>query len=148
MDLLSKLQSSGLTKREAHIYLALLQKKEFAASEIASIIPVGRTKVYEIIPNLITKGLCTEIQKNGKKMYCAVDPKIAMKNLLSFFQEEIDNEIEKKKEVLSKKNKSLNELEKELVRIYSKNIKKSVNLDYIEVLKDRNQIRNKWIELQ
>ena len=148
MDLLNKLQNNGLTKREAHIYLALLQKQEFAASELASIIPVGRTKVYEIIPNLISKGLCTEVQKDNKKIYRAVEPAIALKNLLSFFQEEIDFEIEKKKELLVKKEKDFEELQKDLAKIYSRNINKSSTIDYIQVLKDINQIRNKWIELQ
>ena len=148
MDLLNKLQNNGLTKREAHIYLALLQKQEFAASELASIIPVGRTKVYEIIPNLISKGLCTEVQKDNKKIFRAVEPAIALKNLLTFFQEEIDFEIEKKKELLVKKEKDFEELQKDLAKIYSRNINKSSTLDYIQVLKDLNQIRNKWIELQ
>jgi sugar-specific transcriptional regulator TrmB len=146
--LLSKLQASGLTQREAHIYLALLQKKEFVASELASIIPVGRTKVYEIIPNLIAKGLCTEVNKNGKKMYCAVEPKSALKSLLTFFQEKITEEISKKEEEITKKRKIFDELEIDLGDIYTTNVKKSDSLDYIEVIKDRNQIRNRWIELQ
>ncbi len=147
MNLLSKLQTSGLTKREAHIYLALLQKQEFAAAELASIIPIGRTKVYEIIPNLISKGLCTEIQRDNKKLYKAVEPEIALNNLLSFFQEELDEEIEKKKNELEKKKKDFNDVEKELNKIYSKNITNSSSMDYIQVLKDITQIKNKWIEL-
>jgi sugar-specific transcriptional regulator TrmB len=147
LNLLSQLQNSGLTKREAHIYLALLQKQEFAAAELASIIPVGRTKVYEIIPNLISKGLCTEIQKDNKKIYRAVEPAIGLKNLLSFYQEEFDAEIEKKKQEIAEKKKDFSNLEKELNKIYAKNISKSSSLDYIQVLKDITQIKNKWIEL-
>ena len=63
--LLNKLKLAGLTKREAHIYMALLQKKELTASEIASIIPISRTKIYEVIPNLVSKGFCIEVQKDG-----------------------------------------------------------------------------------
>jgi sugar-specific transcriptional regulator TrmB len=148
MDLLNKLQLSGLTKREAHIYLALLQKKEFAASEISSIVPVGRTKVYEIIPNLIAKGLCTEIHKDGKKVYCAVEPKIALKSLLTFFQQKIEDEITKKEQEIEKKKELFDELENHLDEIYANNVKKSEQLDYIELLKDKNQIRMRWIELQ
>jgi len=146
--LLNKLQNSGLTKREAHIYLALLQKKEFAASELASIIPVGRTKVYEIIPNLIAKGLCSEVQKDGKKMYRAVDPKTALQSLLSFFSQQVEEEISRKKEEIVKKEEMFSKLEDELETIYTNNQEKSASLDYIEVLKDVNQIRNRWIELQ
>ena len=147
-NLLNKLQESGLTKREAHIYLALLQKKEFAASELASIIPVGRTKVYEIIPNLIAKGLCTEIQKDGKKMYCAVEPKSALQSLLSFFRQKVEEEITKKEEEIIKKQEMFNNLENDLGEIYTNNLDKSASLDYIEVLKDRNQIKSRWIEIQ
>ena len=146
--LLNKLQSSGLTKREAHIYLALLQKKEFAASEVASIIPIGRTKIYEIIPNLIAKGLCTEVQKDGKKIYRAVDPKTALQSLLSFFSEQVEEEITRKKEEITKKREMFNKLEDELGTIYTNNQEKSSNLEYIEILKDVNQIKKRWIELQ
>lgn len=146
--LLNKLQESGLTKREAHLYIALLQKKEFAASELASISPVGRTKVYEIIPGLIAKGLCTEIQKDGKKMYCAVEPKSALKSLLSFFRQKVEEEIAKKEEEITKKQDMFNELENDLGKIYTSNFQKSDSIDYIEVLKDKNQIRKRWIEIQ
>ncbi len=79
--MLDQLQEAGLTKREAQVYLALLQKKEFVASEISSIVPVGRTKIYEIIPTLLSKGLCSESLKNGKKVFRAVEPKIALQNI-------------------------------------------------------------------
>jgi predicted transcriptional regulator len=146
--LLNKLQDSGLTKREAHLYIALLQKKEFAASELASISPVGRTKVYEIIPSLIAKGLCTEIQKDGKKIYCAIEPKSALKSLLSFFKQKVEEEIAKKEEEIIKKQDMFNDLENDLDKIYTSNLEKTESLDYIEVLKDKNQIRKRWIELQ
>ncbi len=148
INLLNKLQESGLTKREAHIYLALLQKKEFAASELASIAPVGRTKVYEIIPALIAKGLCTEIQKDGKKVYCAVEPRSALQSLLSFFRQKVEEEIAQKEEEMLRKQKMFNNPQNDLDGIYTSNFQKSDSLDYIEVLKDKNQIRKRWIEIQ
>jgi HTH-type transcriptional regulator, sugar sensing transcriptional regulator len=141
MTLIDKLQESGLTKREALVYLALLQKKEFAASEIASIVPIGRTKIYEILPSIISKGLCSEIQKNGKKIYRAVEPAVALQNLLNFFKREHE-EIFHKKELL------ITDLKDELSGIYDTNADKTDSLDYIEVLKDLNQIKKRWIELQ
>jgi len=141
MKLLDYLQEAGLTKREAHIYLALLQKKEFVASEISSIVPVGRTKIYEIIPSLLAKGLCTESLKNGKKIYSAIEPQIALQNLLNNYKSEFE-------EMFDKKRKLIKELEQGLTKIHSDNVKKSESLDYIELLKDRNQIKSRWIELQ
>ncbi len=148
MDLLNKLQTAGLTKREAHIYLALLQKKEFAASEISSMVPVGRTKVYEAMPSLISKGFCKEIYKDGKKIYCAVEPKVAIKSLMSFYRQKIKEEIALKEEEMFKKGEMFEELEKKLVQIYFENNEKFEQLDYIEILKDKNQIGKRWIELQ
>lgn len=158
-DLIKELTLIGLTSREAHIYLALLQKKEFAASEIASIIPVGRTKIYEVIPRLITMGFCNEIQKDGKKIYRAVEPKIALHNRLTTYEQElkgitlekeklIEETFRKKEEIIEFKKKTADILKKKLDNIYSSNLEKSDNLDYIEVLKDKNQIRQRWIELQ
>jgi len=147
-NLLNKLQENGLTKREAHVYLALLQKQEFAASELASIIPIGRTKVYEIIPALLAKGLCMEVQKDGKKMYRAVEPKTALKSLLTFFSQKVEEEIAQKQEEISRKQKMFSRLESDLDEIYARNLDNYASLDYIEVLKDKNQIKKRWIELQ
>jgi sugar-specific transcriptional regulator TrmB len=141
MSLLDRLQTAGLTKREAHVYLALLQKKEFAASEISSIVPVGRTKIYEIIPSLLAKGLCRESHKNGKKIYSAIEPQIALQNILNHFQNEFE-------ELFDKKKKLIKDLETSLVKIYDDNATKSERIDYIEILNERNQIKNRWIELQ
>jgi len=146
--LIDKLRVSGLTKREAHIYLALLQKKELTASEVAAIIPIGRTKIYEVIPQLVARGFCNEIQKDGKKMYRAVEPKAALKNLRSGFQEELEEIFRKKEQMLIEKIDAVSELENKLEDIYSRNSHKSDGLNYIDVIKDINQIRNKWIELQ
>lgn len=147
-DLINKLKISGLTKREAHIYLALLQKKEFAASEIASIIPVGRTKIYEVIPRLVSMGFCNEIQKDGKKIFSAVEPKIALNNLLNNYQQELQEIFRKKEQMLGDKINVINELKNKLTNIYSVNVRKSEDVDYIEVIKDSAQIKKKWLALE
>jgi len=147
-ELIDKLKISGLTKREAHIYLALLQKKEFAASEIASLIPVDRTKIYEIIPRLVSLGFCSEIQKNGKKTYRAVEPKIAFKNLLANYQQELEDVFRKKEQLLVDKINVINELKNKLDNIYSNNVKKSDVIDYIEMITDLGQIRERWADIQ
>jgi|SRR5690554_1857816 len=146
--LLNKLKLAGLTKREAHIYMALLQKKELTASEIASIIPISRTKIYEVIPNLVSKGFCSEVQKDGKRIYSAVEPKIALKSLLISIKQNYEETIKSSKEIFEKKSSVINELENQLTKIHSENIKKQDNIDYIEVIKDRNQIRDRWLTIQ
>ncbi len=147
-DLINKLKRSGLTQREAHVYLALLQKKEFSASEISSIIPIGRTKIYEIIPRLVSIGFCNEVQKNGKKVYSAVEPKIAFENVLANYQQELNDIFHQKEQMLADKMNLVSELKNELDTIYSKNADKSEAINYIDVIKDINQVKNKWLELQ
>ena len=44
MDILNHLQEIGLSKREAEVYLALLQKNEFTAPEIAKISTITRNQ--------------------------------------------------------------------------------------------------------
>lgn len=67
MDIINKLKQIGLPNREAEVYLALLQKNEFTAPELTKITMVTRTKIYEILQNLIRKGACNESYKNGQK---------------------------------------------------------------------------------
>jgi sugar-specific transcriptional regulator TrmB len=46
MELRDKLGEFGLSKREAEVYIALLQKKEFTAPELTKITTITRTKIY------------------------------------------------------------------------------------------------------
>lgn len=137
MDILNHLQEIGLSKREAEVYLALLQKNEFTAPEIAKISTITRTKVYEILQNLVKKGLCNESFKDAMKVYRGVEPKIAINNLLAIYENEITN----------RKNAAKN-IEKELDSIYKENLTNFDPLDYIEVVKDKGQIKEKWLNLQ
>ena len=137
MELINQLQEIGLSKREAEVYLALLQKKEFTAPDIAKITTITRTKVYEILQNLINKGLCSENHKDAVKVYRGVNPKIAIKNILEIHK----NELEKKKKIARN-------FEDILTSIYKENLTNYDPLDYIEVVKDRGQIKERWLKLQ
>ncbi|OPX24786.1 MAG: hypothetical protein B1H05_04605 [Candidatus Cloacimonas sp. 4484_140] len=137
MDLISKLQDIGLTGREAEIYITMLQKKEFKAPEIAKITTISRTKIYEVLQNLINKGACSEKQENGQKIYSAIEPDIAINNILSVQQQEV---IRREKIGVA--------LEKELTSICKKNSSKNDPLVYVEVLTDREQIRRKCSDFQ
>src|SRR4030066_1317080 len=92
MELISKLEQFGLSKREAEVYIALLQKKEFTAPELAKITTVTRTKIYEILQNLIRKGMCNENNKNRQKLYRAVKPNIFLQNVISNLELEIEQQ--------------------------------------------------------
>jgi HTH-type transcriptional regulator, sugar sensing transcriptional regulator len=131
-ELIEQLQYLGIPRREAEVYIALLQKKEFTAPEIAEITSVSRTKSYEILQNLVKKNLCNQSYLNGAKVFSSVDPKIVIENIKSDY--------EKKKNIA-------NDLKRNLSQLY-KVIENIGTLDYIEVLNDPRQIRERWLSIQ
>jgi sugar-specific transcriptional regulator TrmB len=136
-DNIVRLQELGLTRREAEIYLALLSKKELTASEVAKITSVSRTKSYEILQNLVKRKVCNENFKNGTKIFSSVNPDIAIQNLISIYEEDL----KRKKRVAEKSRDELREM-------YNTNRIINDPLNYIEVLSDIRQIRDRWITIQ
>jgi HTH-type transcriptional regulator, sugar sensing transcriptional regulator len=135
--LIDKLQKLGLSKRESEIYLALLKRKEFTAPEIGKITSVSRNKSYEILQSLVKKRVCTEKYKNAVKVFSSIKPDIALQNIISTYEEELDE-----------KKRLKEEFNEELTELYAANENMSDSLDYIEILTDLGQIRNRWLELQ
>lgn len=135
--LIDKLQKLGLSKRESEIYLALLKRKEFTAPEIGKITSVSRNKSYEILQSLVKKRVCTEKYKNAVKVFSSIKPEIALQNIISAYEEELDE-----------KKRLKEEFKEELTDLYAANENISDSLDYIEILTDLGQIRNRWLELQ
>jgi len=152
MELQSKLKRVGFTGREAEVYTALLQRKEFTAPELTKMTTVTRTKIYEILQSLVRKGVCNESFKNGNKVFRAVKPKIALQNMIMNYEQVIE---EKKKEFelkqkieIEQKRKAADTLEKEIVTLYKNNRDSCDPLDYIEVITDIGQIRERWLKIQ
>lgn len=136
-DLIEELQELGLPGREAEIYIALLQKKEFTAPEISKITSVSRSKCYELLQNLVRKNLCNAHLKNGIKYFSGVDPEIAIKNILSVYEDELE-----------RKKKFAYNCKKKLKSLHKKKVSLSDPLDYIEFVSHPKQIRERWLEIQ
>jgi HTH-type transcriptional regulator, sugar sensing transcriptional regulator len=145
MDLKNKLIQTGLPSREAEVYLALLQKSEFTASEVTKITKVTRSKIYEILQNLIHKGVCNENYKNGQKIYRAIDPKLAIQNIISSYENEIE---QKKKNEIEKMKQAGSSIEEELISLYKNSIDNNDSIDYIEVLTDKIQIKDRYESIE
>ncbi len=136
-DIITKLQSLGISGREAEVYLALMQKNEMTAPEAAKLTTVSRTKVYEILQNLIKKGLCNERYKDGLKVFSCIEPGIALQNLLHSDEQE-----------LARKKKLAEQFTSELTNLYLKKSNTNDPLDYIEVISDLGQLRERWTRIQ
>ncbi|MFC1887299.1 TrmB family transcriptional regulator [Candidatus Cloacimonadota bacterium] len=117
MKLVPDLVSVGLTENEAKVYCCLLRKQHFTATEISRCAKVNRSKIYQVLSGLVTKGLCIEKLSKVRK-YEAVDPKIAFEKL-------IDDQNSK----ISK----LNSLSEAMAPIYKQKDRNSSPLDFIQV---------------
>jgi HTH-type transcriptional regulator, sugar sensing transcriptional regulator len=73
---LEKLMKLGITESAGKIYLLLLQKSNSTASELSRLSGISRSKTYELLDILISKGLCAELLGSVKK-YIPVDPQKA-----------------------------------------------------------------------
>lgn len=118
------LMQIGLTEVEARVYINLLKKSNFTATEIATISKINRTQSYDILSKLVKKGLCIEVYGNKKK-YEAISPEVVMNNFSQQFEE--------------KKNIA-NSLSKHLSEVFKQNLKNSNPLDFIKVLRTNQSI--------
>lgn len=76
-----ELEQLGLTKNEAKIYLALLDKGPSLAGNISQLTGIHRRSVYDAVERLIKKGIIGYIKQNNRKYFEAVDPENLFKLL-------------------------------------------------------------------
>ena len=136
-DLISKLQPLGITGREAEVYIALLKNNALTATELSKITSVSLNKIYEVLQNLVKKKMCTENYLNGIKLFRCIEPKIAFQNIFAIYQEEI-----------SRKEKLYEEMEESLISLYNQDKSAKNPLDYIEVVSDRGQAMDRFLNIQ
>ncbi len=136
-EIIEELKNYGVSKREAEVYVALLQKSELTAPEVAKITSVSRTKCYEVLQNLVKKKLCNENFKNGNKIFSSVEPHIGLQNILSVQE----NELNRKKEAARNFGDTL-------TKIFNKKEKFDSPLDYIEVISNPGVLKAKWMEFE
>jgi HTH-type transcriptional regulator, sugar sensing transcriptional regulator len=71
-----QLQTLGLSKEEAKVYIALLELGTAVASTVAMKAKVPRVNCYHTLDNLIKKGLVTSYTQNKIKRFTAENPQI------------------------------------------------------------------------
>jgi HTH-type transcriptional regulator, sugar sensing transcriptional regulator len=73
-ELITLLQQSGFTQKEAQVYLALLELGKGDVTEIAKSAGLKRSIVYVIIEGLMEKGYVTQLPNRKINTYQAIDP--------------------------------------------------------------------------
>ncbi len=81
MKLIKELEAVGLNKKEAKLYIALLELGEANLQTLADKSKLKRTTVYDIITSLKNKGLLSTTKYKKRTYYYAENPKV-IKELL------------------------------------------------------------------
>ena len=74
-NLLSWLQDTGLDEQRSNIYLAALNQGEATAKQLAEIVDIGRTAMYDNLRVLEAKGYIRSIRQGKRQVYVPLPPK-------------------------------------------------------------------------
>ncbi|KKP80168.1 MAG: hypothetical protein A2271_03715 [Candidatus Moranbacteria bacterium RIFOXYA12_FULL_35_19] len=83
----NKLEELGFNKKEARVYMALLESGPAPVSKIARLAKINRTTGYDILERLVGKKLVRPSKKSGKIVYIAENPE----NIQKLLEEEANN---------------------------------------------------------
>ena len=131
-----QLTSLGLTSYEAKAYLALLRRDSSTAAQAARLANVPRQRIYDVLATLVDKGLASTRPGQVAK-YAAVAPELALERLVSDQREQLA-ELERQTAALIE----------ELSPAFHAGQEQDNPLEYIEVLRDRRAINERFEELQ
>lgn len=68
------LQEIGLTQNESRVYLSLLKTKAVSATAVAQESKIHRVNVYDTLEKLKKRGLVSELNVGGKRIFSAANP--------------------------------------------------------------------------
>jgi len=88
MEIKPTLKQFGLKNKEIDVYLATLELGISSASQISKKADIIRTTIYDIMSNLMQKGLIGQTQKGKKRLFYAEEPE-KLKKLLQEKEEQL-----------------------------------------------------------
>ncbi|HEY6013939.1 MAG TPA: helix-turn-helix domain-containing protein, partial [Candidatus Limnocylindrales bacterium] len=136
LELISQLIRLGLTSYEARAYAALVRRDSFSAAQVARQSGLPRQRIYDVLETLVQKGLASS-RPGPHAKYAAVAPELAVERLLTARRAELSSiELDGAAVV------------EELTPAYLKGQTHTDPLEYIEVLRDRGAINERFAEIQ
>jgi HTH-type transcriptional regulator, sugar sensing transcriptional regulator len=131
-----RLTRLGLTSYEAKAYLALTRRGSATAAQVSRLAGVPRQRIYDVLASLVEKGLSSS--KPGRVVkYAATAPELALERLLSDHRQQL-TELEQ----------SVDAMIEELQPAFQEGQEQTDPLEYIEVLRDRRAVNERFEELQ
>ena len=133
---LERLQRLGLTSYEARAYLALLRRDSSTAAETARLAGLPRQRVYDVLSSLVEKGLAST--RPGKAVkYAATAPQQAIEHLIGQHRQQ-----------LTALERDTTAMVDALQPAYLAGQEHTDPLEYIEVLRDRRAINERFADLE
>jgi sugar-specific transcriptional regulator TrmB len=135
-ELVAQLTRLGLTSYEAKAYLTLIRRDSFTAAQVARQSGLPRQRIYDVLGSLVQKGLAVARPGTVVK-YAATAPEVAIDLLLTSHRDE-----------LSRMEHDARGMVKDLKPAFEAGQVHTDPLEYIEVLRDRRAINERFAELQ
>jgi sugar-specific transcriptional regulator TrmB len=126
----------GLTTYEARAYVALIRRDSFTAAQIARTAGLPRQRIYDVLASLVEKGLASARPGTVVK-YAALAPDLAVERLVANRRAEMSALERDASDVIGR-----------LAPEFQAGRAHSDPLEYIEVLRDRGAINERFTELQ
>ena len=126
----------GLTTYEARAYVALVRRDSFTAAQIARTAGLPRQRIYDVLASLVEKGLASARPGTVVK-YAALGPDLAVERLVASRRSEMSALERDASDVIGR-----------LAPEFQAGRAHSDPLEYIEVLRDRGAINERFAELQ
>jgi sugar-specific transcriptional regulator TrmB len=135
-DFVAQLTRLGLTSYEAKAYLTLIRRDSFTAAQVARQSGLPRQRIYDVLGSMVQKGLAVARPGNVVK-YAATPPDVAINQLLAVQRED-----------LSRTESAARSMVADLEPAFKAGQRETDPLEYIEVLRDRRAINERFAELQ
>lgn len=135
-DLVSQLTRLGLTSYEAKAYLTLIRRDSFTAAQVARQSGLPRQRIYDVLASLVQKGLAVARPGTVVK-YAATPPDLAIDLLLAAHRES-----------LARMERDARQMVTDLRPAFEEGQEQTDPLEYIEVLRDRRAINERFAEIQ
>ncbi|NJD27572.1 MAG: TrmB family transcriptional regulator [Chloroflexi bacterium] len=133
---MERLTRLGLTSYEARAYVALVRRDSFTAAQIARTAGLPRQRIYDVLASLVEKGLASARPGTVVK-YAALAPDLAVERLVANRRAE-----------MAALERDAGEIIGRLGPAFQAGRAHSDPLEYIEVLRDRGAINERFAELQ
>jgi HTH-type transcriptional regulator, sugar sensing transcriptional regulator len=134
--LVTELTELGLTNYEARAYLALIRRDSSTASQVARLANLPRQRIYDVLAGLVEKGLASS-RPGGVVKYAGVAPGVALERLLENHRRQLQSLEEGAASIVER-----------LRARYERGQEQTDPLEYIEILRDRRAINERFEELQ